>query len=145
MAIRRRRRGGGGGGTAVPLALPAAVSASGPFPAAEARVIRGLAAVVGEDVVGVLDLAEAARGFGAGGGVRGGVVVGVVAVRLAEEGVLDVGFAGVATDTQRLVVVGAHRAGRGQINAATHGGELPRDSRPLLPLQDMRLCWAGGS
>ena len=80
--------------------------------AAELAVVIGAAAVVGEEIVGVFGLAEAARGFGASGGVSLGVVVRVVAVGEAEEGVLDVGLAGVARDPKRLVVVGAHRRRR---------------------------------
>jgi hypothetical protein len=64
---------------------------------------------VGENIVCFFCLAEAARGFGAAGGVSlGVVVVRVVAMGEAEEGVLDVGLAGVAREPQRPVVV-AHR------------------------------------
>ena len=88
MPMATRRRGGG---------------------AAELAVVLGAAAVVGEEIIGVFGLAEAARGFCASGGVSLGVVVRVVAVSKAEEGVLDVGLAGVARDPKRLVVVGADR------------------------------------
>ena len=69
--------------------------------------------VVGEDVVGVFGLPEAASGFRAGGGVGlVVVVVGVVAVGEPEVCVLDVGLAGVAPEPQRLVVVSHHRRRR---------------------------------
>lgn len=104
MPVATRGRGGAGLGAAVTEAAP---SRGG------AEVILGAAAVIVEDVVGLVGLAEAAGGVRAGGGVGLGVAVGVVEEGEAGECGLDLGFAGISPEPQRPVVVGLAHRGRG--------------------------------
>ena len=139
---RRRGRRRRGGTTSLPVPVftrrgrggAVATGSRGGGGATEAAVVFGAALVVGEDVVGVFGLPEAASGFRAGGGVGlVVVVVGVVAVGEPEVCVLDVGLAGVALEPQRLVVVSHHRRRRRR-----------RVSSELSLLLELSTVWSAG-